>query len=60
MAVYEQRFYLESGGPWRRAWRDLRLALYLVRLTWRWLTVGGRIRRAYARCARDGQPFWLD
>lgn len=60
MAVYEQRFYLESGSLVRRAWRDLRLALALARLTWRWLIVGGRIRRTYARAKHEGRPFWVD
>ena len=58
--TFQERYYLGTGGPGRRLWRDLRLLAYVAALGWRWLIVGGRVRRAYRRALRTGRPWYID
>ena len=56
----ERQFRLYQPG-WRR-WiaRDWFVLRYLLRITWLWLTVGGRLRRAKRRAQRLGRVFYID
>jgi len=54
------RFYVSEPSRVRRLVRDLRLAGYIMGLVWTWVVTGGRVRRAYRRCERDGQTYVID
>ena len=60
MASFEDRFCLTQRNLASRLGRDARLILYLARLAWGWLWIGGRVRRAYRACRQSGRTYWLD
>jgi hypothetical protein len=60
MASFEQEFYLENPGRWQAFKRDLRLLLMLARYALMWVTRGVRVRRAYRRAQKAGQPLELE
>ena len=60
MSSFEERFYLGQASAWRRLWRDLRLAAYLLGSVWWWLAVGARVRRRYRAAERRGEVFRLE
>ncbi|MGH6629059.1 MAG: hypothetical protein ACREB3_04935, partial [Burkholderiales bacterium] len=57
---FGEDFYLTTANPWRRFKRNVRLLVYLLSLTWTWLVVGDRVRRACRTARRTGRPFYLD
>jgi hypothetical protein len=56
----EKQFRLYERGWRKRLARDVWVSRYLWRIFWLWLTVGGRLRRAKRRAARDGQVLYVD
>ena len=60
MPSFEKQFYLENPTRLQVLGRDLRLLLMLARYAIAWLTRGVRVRRAYARAQRDGEPLVLE
>jgi hypothetical protein len=56
----EKQFRLYERGFRKRLSRDLFVFGYLWRIFWLWLTVGGKLRRAKRRAAREGRVLYLD
>ena len=57
---FRERYYLTEAGILRRLWRDVRYLGYVASVIWAWLIVGGRVRREYERCRRNGDTYWVD
>ncbi len=60
MPSFEQQFYLENPSRWQRLKRDLRLLLLLASYALLWLSRGVRVRRAYRRAQKNGEPLELE
>ncbi len=60
MASFEDQFYLENPSRWQAFRRDLRLLAWLAARAMAWLTRGVRVRRAYRRAQRSGEPLVLE
>ena len=60
MPSFEEQFYLENPTRLQVLARDLRLLLMLAGYAVSWLTRGARVRRAYTRAQRDGEPLVLE
>ena len=60
MKSFQQRFYLHDPGLLKTLWRDVRMLGYILEVIWAWTVVGGRVRRAYRRCERSGDTWWID
>lgn len=60
MPSFEQRFYLEDPTRLQALQRDARLLLMLAGYALMWLTRGVRVRRAYRRACRGGEPLVLE
>ena len=56
----EKQFRLYERGFLKRLSRDWFVLRYLWRITWLWLTVGGRLRREKRKARREGRVFYLD
>lgn len=56
----EKQFRIKEDGFWPCLKRDIFVALYLWRLTWKWLTVGWRIRKAHREAQRTGNIYYID
>ncbi len=58
--TFGEEFYLTTRNPWRCLVRNLRLLRYIALLTWTWLVLGGRVRRACRKVRRTGKPYFID
>jgi hypothetical protein len=56
----ERFFRLYDRDPVKRLKRDLWVLRYMAKLLLLWFVVGGRLRRAKARAARDGRVLHVD
>ena len=56
----ERQFRLYDPGLRQRLRRDWFVLRYLGRITWLWLTVGGKLRREKRRAAREGRVLYID
>jgi hypothetical protein len=56
----EKQFRLYERGLGKRLARDWFVFKYLTRIFWLWLTVGGKLRRAKRRAAREGRVLYVD
>jgi len=60
MKSFQERFYLRERTLLKILWRDLRMLAYILQVACAWLLTGGRVRRAYRRCERQGATWWID
>jgi len=60
VSAFDDQFHVLERSRWQHFLRDLRLIRWLLRFFVIYVVVGGRIRRKYVRCRRDGEIFWLD
>lgn len=60
MSAFDDAFHILEDSRPKRVWRDVRLALWLMKFFIGYCTVGYRIRRRFERKKRAGQPFWVD
>jgi hypothetical protein len=60
MKTFQESYYLEDAGLFRRLRRDLGLLLYISKMIWMWTVVGGRVRRDYTRCEDRDEIYWID
>ena len=58
--TFQERYYVTEPGWPRRLFRDAALVIYIVRMLWMWLVVGGRVRRDYRRCMKSGNVYRVD
>ena len=56
----EKQFRIKVDSFRLRLQRDIFVFLYLARIIWMWLTVGGRIRRAHRAAQRSGKIYYID
>lgn len=56
----EKQFRVYEDDWLSRFKRDIRILVYLSKLFYRWLVFGGRLRRAWRRADKTGQPFSLE
>lgn len=56
----ERYFRLYTADPVARLKRDFWVLRYMVKLLYLWLVVGGRLRRAKARAAREDGVYLID
>ncbi len=50
----------DSSSVWGRMRRDARTLVRIAGMTFAYLTVGARIRRAYRARQEAGETFWVD
>ena len=56
-----EKYFRLYENDWRkRLARDWWVFKYLLRIFWLWFTVGGKLRRAKRRAAREGRVFQID
>jgi len=60
MKSFQERFYLHTRSPLKTVWRDVRMLGYITQVIYAWVFVGGPVRRAYRRCERAGETWWVD
>lgn len=60
MKSFQERFYLHQPTVLKTLWRDVRMLAYILQVIYVWLILGGRVRRAYLRCERAGETWWID
>ena len=58
--TFQESYYLEDAGLFRRLRRDLGLLVYIGKMIWMWTVVGGRVRRDYTRREDRGEIYWID
>ncbi len=56
----ERYFRVYDRNPWKRAWRNAWVFVYLAKIFLFWLIVGGRLRRQLRRAKRDGKVIELE
>lgn len=60
MSAYDDAFHVLEDSRWLRFKRDLRLLAWLGTFLYRFMTAGRKVRRAYRRAKRLGQPLYMD
>jgi len=56
----ERNFRVYEDSRWLRFKRNIRIFIYLAKLYYRWLVLGGRIRKAWRQADKTGEPFVLE
>lgn len=60
MSAYDDAFHVMQDSRWLRLKRDIRLAYWLAKFVFRYLTTGWAVRREYNKLKRAGQPFYMN